>query len=178
MQTNKSPRGRTGSLQFSHSGHPRTLPTHDMQPALELTGQAYTDWRAHWAPREAGVVLTEMAGSRQRATPSSLAAPIPSVGGGGFSLRCVTWPSLTFHLPFPAVRNDRNKKKKEPSKQECTESYEMTAELDDLTEKIRKAHQETFPSLCQLGKYTTVRATCPGCQGRGHRPLGTQIVAM
>ncbi|XP_066101824.1 retinoic acid receptor beta isoform X3 [Saccopteryx bilineata] len=53
------------------------------------------------------------------------------------------------------VRNDRNKKKKEPSKQECTESYEMTAELDDLTEKIRKAHQETFPSLCQLGKYTT-----------------------
>ena len=33
----------------------------------------------------------------------------------------------------------------------------MTAELDDLTEKIRKAHQETFPSLCQLGKYTTVR---------------------
>lgn len=60
-------------------------------------------------------------------------------------------------LSFPAVRNDRNKKKKEPTKQECTESYEMTAELDDLTEKIRKAHQETFPSLCQLGKYTTVR---------------------
>ncbi|XP_022370953.1 retinoic acid receptor beta isoform X1 [Enhydra lutris kenyoni] len=54
-----------------------------------------------------------------------------------------------------SVRNDRNKKKKEPSKQECAESYEMTAELDDLTEKIRKAHQETFPSLCQLGKYTT-----------------------
>nr|XP_020737239.1 retinoic acid receptor beta isoform X1 [Odocoileus virginianus texanus]XP_020737240.1 retinoic acid receptor beta isoform X1 [Odocoileus virginianus texanus] len=54
-----------------------------------------------------------------------------------------------------SVRNDRNKKKKEPSKQECPESYEMTAELDDLTEKIRKAHQETFPSLCQLGKYTT-----------------------
>ncbi|XP_075443079.1 retinoic acid receptor beta isoform X1 [Ascaphus truei] len=54
-----------------------------------------------------------------------------------------------------SVRNDRNKKKKEPLKQECTENYEMTAELDGLTEKIRKAHQETFPSLCQLGKYTT-----------------------
>ncbi|KAM9649408.1 retinoic acid receptor beta isoform 3-T9 [Morphnus guianensis] len=54
-----------------------------------------------------------------------------------------------------SVRNDRNKKKKEPSKQESAENYEMTAELDDLTEKIRKAHQETFPSLCQLGKYTT-----------------------
>ncbi|XP_073424481.1 retinoic acid receptor beta isoform X4 [Dendrobates tinctorius] len=54
-----------------------------------------------------------------------------------------------------SVRNDRNKKKKEPSKHECIENYEMTAELDDLTEKIKKAHQETFPSLCQLGKYTT-----------------------
>lgn len=64
---------------------------------------------------------------------------------------------------FAAVRNDRNKKKKEPSKQECPESYEMTAELDELTEKIRKAHQETFPSLCQLGKYTTVRS---GSRGR------------
>jgi len=59
-----------------------------------------------------------------------------------------------------AVRNDRNKKKKEPPKQESTENYEMTAELDDLTEKIRKAHQETFPSLCQLGKYTTVCMAC------------------
>ncbi|XP_009704948.1 PREDICTED: retinoic acid receptor beta [Cariama cristata] len=59
-----------------------------------------------------------------------------------------------------SVRNDRNKKKKEPSKQESTENYEMTAELDDLTEKIRKAHQETFPSLCQLGKYTTVSTVC------------------
>ncbi|XP_026544228.1 retinoic acid receptor beta [Notechis scutatus] len=54
-----------------------------------------------------------------------------------------------------SVRNDRNKKKKEPLKQELLENYEMTAELDDLTEKIRKSHQETFPSLCQLGKYTT-----------------------
>ncbi|XP_069586097.1 retinoic acid receptor beta isoform X1 [Ranitomeya imitator] len=54
-----------------------------------------------------------------------------------------------------AVRNDRNKKKKEPLKHDCIENYEMTAELDDLTEKIKKAHQETFPSLCQLGKYTT-----------------------
>uniref|UniRef100_A0ACB8FVN6 Uncharacterized protein n=1 Tax=Sphaerodactylus townsendi TaxID=933632 RepID=A0ACB8FVN6_9SAUR len=61
---------------------------------------------------------------------------------------------MPLFLP-PAVRNDRNKKKKEPLKQELMENYEMTAELDDLTEKIRKAHQETFPSLCQLGKYTT-----------------------
>ncbi|XP_032902833.1 retinoic acid receptor beta isoform X1 [Amblyraja radiata] len=58
-------------------------------------------------------------------------------------------------LLIPTVRNDRNKKKKETPKQECSESYTMTAELENLIEKIRKAHQETFPSLCQLGKYTT-----------------------
>lgn len=55
-----------------------------------------------------------------------------------------------------AVRNDRNKKKKESPKPELAESYELSAELETIIEKIRKAHQETFPSLCQLGKYTTV----------------------
>ncbi len=41
-------------------------------------------------------------------------------------------------------------------KQELAESYELTAELETIIEKIQKAHQEMFPSLCQLGKYTTV----------------------
>ncbi|CAL9691179.1 unnamed protein product [Knipowitschia caucasica] len=54
-----------------------------------------------------------------------------------------------------SVRNDRNKKKKESPKAELGESYELSAELETIIEKIRKAHQETFPSLCQLGKYTT-----------------------
>ncbi|KAK1785471.1 hypothetical protein P4O66_018840, partial [Electrophorus voltai] len=54
-----------------------------------------------------------------------------------------------------SVRNDRNKKKKENPKPELAESYELTAELETIIEKIRRAHQETFPSLCQLGKYTT-----------------------
>ncbi|XP_032378381.1 retinoic acid receptor beta [Etheostoma spectabile] len=54
-----------------------------------------------------------------------------------------------------SVRNDRNKKKKESPKPELAESYELTAEQENIIEKIRKAHQETFPSLCQLGKYTT-----------------------
>lgn len=63
--------------------------------------------------------------------------------------------SLSIH--FVAVRNDRNKKKKESPKPELTETYELTAELELIIEKIRRAHQETFPSLCQLGKYTTVR---------------------
>ncbi|TKC48127.1 hypothetical protein EI555_003701, partial [Monodon monoceros] len=80
--------------------------------------------------------------------------PIPSQAASGSAALATNDPGLSA-LSSAAVRNDRNKKKKEPSKQECTESYEMTAELDDLTEKIRKAHQETFPSLCQLGKYTT-----------------------
>uniref|UniRef100_A0A8C8DHP4 Retinoic acid receptor beta n=1 Tax=Oryzias sinensis TaxID=183150 RepID=A0A8C8DHP4_9TELE len=54
-----------------------------------------------------------------------------------------------------SVRNDRNKKKKESPKLELAESYELSAEQETIIEKIRKAHQETFPSLCQLGKYTT-----------------------
>lgn len=61
------------------------------------------------------------------------------------------WP-----LPSTAVRNDRNKKKKEAPKPECSESYTLTPEVGELIEKVRKAHQETFPALCQLGKYTTV----------------------
>lgn len=61
-----------------------------------------------------------------------------------------------------AVRNDRNKKKKESPKPELAESYELTAELETIIEKIRKAHQETFPSLCQLGKYTTVSSLSRG----------------
>ncbi|XP_061872901.1 retinoic acid receptor alpha-like isoform X2 [Colius striatus] len=54
-----------------------------------------------------------------------------------------------------SVRNDRNKKKKDVLKPECSESYMITPEVEELIEKVRKAHQETFPALCQLGKYTT-----------------------
>ncbi|KAI2658675.1 Retinoic acid receptor alpha-A [Labeo rohita] len=53
------------------------------------------------------------------------------------------------------VRNDRNKKKKEEKKQECTESYTLSPDTEQMIDRVRKAHQETFPSLCQLGKYTT-----------------------
>ncbi|EHB12044.1 Retinoic acid receptor alpha [Heterocephalus glaber] len=54
-----------------------------------------------------------------------------------------------------SVRNDRNKKKKEAPKPESSESCTLTPEVGELIEKVRKAHQETFPALCQLGKYTT-----------------------
>ncbi|XP_054637348.1 retinoic acid receptor beta-like isoform X2 [Dunckerocampus dactyliophorus] len=56
-----------------------------------------------------------------------------------------------------SVRNDRNrrKEKKEEPTMSIAETYEMTAELDVIVEKICKAHRDTFPSLCQLGKYTT-----------------------
>ena len=43
------------------------------------------------------------------------------------------------------------------------DSYELSPQLEELITKVSKAHQETFPSLCQLGKYTTVRSG----QGRG-----------
>ncbi|XP_035464980.2 retinoic acid receptor beta-like isoform X2 [Scophthalmus maximus] len=55
------------------------------------------------------------------------------------------------------LRNDRNRRKgkKEAVKMTIMETYELTAELGLVVEKICKAHRETFPSLCQLGKYTT-----------------------
>ena len=56
-----------------------------------------------------------------------------------------------------AVRNDRNKKKKDVKEElVLPENYELSGELEELVNKVSKAHQETFPSLCQLGKYTTV----------------------
>lgn len=73
-----------------------------------------------------------------------------------------------------AVRNDRNKKKKDVKEEVVLpENYELSGELEELVNKVSKAHQETFPSLCQLGKYTTVsfndphsaRASPHGCAG-------------
>ncbi len=61
-----------------------------------------------------------------------------------------------FFFVLAAVRNDRNKRKKEEKKQECSESYVLSPDTEQMIERVRKAHQETFPSLCQLGKYTTV----------------------
>ncbi|KAF7656065.1 hypothetical protein LDENG_00046670 [Lucifuga dentata] len=55
-----------------------------------------------------------------------------------------------------AVRNDRNKKKKDVKEEVLLpENYELSGELEELVKKVSKAHKETFPSLCQLGKYTT-----------------------
>ncbi|XP_048856405.1 LOW QUALITY PROTEIN: retinoic acid receptor gamma-A-like [Brienomyrus brachyistius] len=55
-----------------------------------------------------------------------------------------------------AVRNDRNKKKKDVKEEAVLlESYELSSELEELVSRVSKAHRETFPSLCQLGKYTT-----------------------
>lgn len=57
------------------------------------------------------------------------------------------------------VRNDRTKKKKEEKKQVEAETYVLSADTEQMIERVRRAHQDTFPSLCQLGKYTTVRHT-------------------
>ncbi|KAM9444418.1 retinoic acid receptor gamma-B isoform 2-T2 [Clarias gariepinus] len=55
-----------------------------------------------------------------------------------------------------AVRNDRNKRKKDVKEEAVVpESFELSGELEELVNKVSKAHRETFPSLCQLGKYTT-----------------------
>lgn len=71
------------------------------------------------------------------------------------------------------MRNDRNKKKKEAPKPECSESYTLTPEVGELIEKVRKAHQETFPALCQLGKYTTVWFPPAWWGGEGGAPSYT-----
>ncbi|KAJ8364650.1 hypothetical protein SKAU_G00134810 [Synaphobranchus kaupii] len=68
---------------------------------------------------------------------------------------CRLQKCLEVGMSKESVRNDRNKKKKDEKKQECTESYVLSPATEQMIERVRKAHQETFPSLCQLGKYTT-----------------------
>ncbi|XP_003976047.2 retinoic acid receptor alpha-A-like [Takifugu rubripes] len=53
------------------------------------------------------------------------------------------------------VRNDRMKKKKDEKKPAEVEAYVLSADTEQMIERVRRAHQDTFPSLCQLGKYTT-----------------------
>ncbi|CAL8259121.1 unnamed protein product [Boreogadus saida] len=55
-----------------------------------------------------------------------------------------------------SVRNDRNKKKERTAavKMAVLETYELSAELGLVVEKICRAHRDTFPALGQLGKYT------------------------
>uniref|UniRef100_A0A8C6SAX7 Retinoic acid receptor alpha n=1 Tax=Neogobius melanostomus TaxID=47308 RepID=A0A8C6SAX7_9GOBI len=53
------------------------------------------------------------------------------------------------------VRNDRSKKKKEEKKPAEVEVYVLSADTEEMIERVRRAHQDTFPSLGQLGKYTT-----------------------
>ncbi|XP_063077969.1 retinoic acid receptor alpha-like isoform X1 [Engraulis encrasicolus] len=74
---------------------------------------------------------------------------------------CRLQKCLEVGMSKESVRNDRNKKKKEEKKAECT-SVELSSpgpglspETEAMITRVRKAHQETFPSLCQLGKYTT-----------------------
>ena len=74
-------------------------------------------------------------------------------------------------LPPTAVRNDRNKKKKEV-KEEAADSPELSPALEELIQKVSRAHQETFPSLCQLGKYTMV--SCGGTVRLSVTPWGHQ----
>ncbi|KAI4876284.1 hypothetical protein NFI96_007477 [Prochilodus magdalenae] len=68
---------------------------------------------------------------------------------------CRLQKCLEVGMSKESVRNDRNKKKKEEKKVECSESYVLSADTEQMIERVRKAHQDTFPSLCQLGKYTT-----------------------
>ncbi|KAF3853415.1 hypothetical protein F7725_014103 [Dissostichus mawsoni] len=68
---------------------------------------------------------------------------------------CRLQKCLEVGMSKESVRNDRNKKKKDDKKPECMEIYVLSPETERMIERVRKAHKETFPSLCQLGKYTT-----------------------
>ncbi|KAF3699606.1 Retinoic acid receptor alpha-B [Channa argus] len=57
------------------------------------------------------------------------------------------------------VRNDRTKKKKEEKRQREAETYVLSPDTQQMIEQVRRAHQDTFPSLCQLGKYTTSKSS-------------------
>ncbi|XP_077431284.1 retinoic acid receptor beta-like isoform X2 [Vanacampus margaritifer] len=67
---------------------------------------------------------------------------------------------LAVGMSEQSVRNDRTsqknaKKEEEVPKLAIGDTYEMTAELDAIVEKICRAHRDTCPPLCQLGQYTT-----------------------
>ena len=87
---------------------------------------------------------------------------------------------LFFNLPSssrfssPAVRNDRNKKKERTAavKMAVLETYELSAELGLVVEKICRAHRDTFPALCQLGKYTMVGQQHSDPSGHYGKPHG------
>ncbi|XP_027763125.1 retinoic acid receptor gamma-A-like [Empidonax traillii] len=66
---------------------------------------------------------------------------------------CRLQKCLRVGMSKEAVRNDRSKRRKEVK--EDLGGDELSPELAELVRRVSRAHQETFPSLCQLGKYTT-----------------------
>ncbi|CAG04399.1 unnamed protein product [Tetraodon nigroviridis] len=72
---------------------------------------------------------------------------------------CRLQKCLEVGMSKESVRNDRNKKKKDEKKPECIENYVLSPDTEQMINRVRKAHQETFPSLCQLGKYTTTNSS-------------------
>ncbi|KAM6039006.1 retinoic acid receptor gamma isoform 3-T3 [Chlamydotis macqueenii] len=68
---------------------------------------------------------------------------------------CRLQKCLEVGMSREAVRNDRNKKKKEVKEAAAAESPALSPELEELVRRVSRAHRETFPALCQLGKYTT-----------------------
>ncbi|XP_019734216.1 retinoic acid receptor beta-like isoform X3 [Hippocampus comes] len=73
---------------------------------------------------------------------------------------CRLHKCLAVGMSQQSVRNDRTSQKKAKKEDEVLkmaigDTYEMTAELDAIVEKICRAHRDTFPPLRQLGQYTT-----------------------
>ncbi|XP_061530759.1 retinoic acid receptor beta-like isoform X1 [Phycodurus eques] len=76
---------------------------------------------------------------------------------------CRLHKCLAVGMSAQSVRNDRKSHKakegEEAPQMTIGDTYEMSAELDAIVEKICRAHRDTFPSLHQLGQYTTMSSS-------------------
>ncbi|KAG7216470.1 hypothetical protein INR49_001956 [Caranx melampygus] len=113
-----------------------------------------SDWQEHRCSQSVGSQSSSSSSDDLFASPAS---PPPPPRTYKPCFVCQDKSSGYHYGVSASVRNDRNRRKgkKEEVKMTIMETYELTAELGLIVEKICRAHRETFPSLCQLGKYTT-----------------------
>ncbi|KAG7239754.1 hypothetical protein INR49_028408 [Caranx melampygus] len=116
-----------------------------------------SDWQEHRCSQSVGSQSSSSSSDDLFASPAS---PPPPPRTYKPCFVCQDKSSGYHYGVSASVRNDRNRRKgkKEEVKMTIMETYELTAELGLIVEKICRAHRETFPSLCQLGKYTTTHA--------------------
>ncbi|TNN78992.1 Retinoic acid receptor beta [Liparis tanakae] len=156
-------RGRGGSRAWRVFNSMSELHSAALHPSVSPSGEPFRNTRHSQLPqRFTAVCSTPRSPTHKRFSCSPTRHVSTHQGQRGTAESVTPCGDASISSSITPVRNDRNKKKKESPKLELTESYELTAELETIIEKIRQAHQETFPSLCQLGKYHTVSSRPAG----------------